>query len=191
LRQYTLGGNSRGSYVIPGTPSTQAVRPMDVGRDGTLWLGTSSGARAYHPGGRVDDFTTANSPLANDDVHSIRVDRVTGAVWMATGGGISRFDPYYVPPEPERSELSFAVYPNPARVTAVGLPIRLSGNASSYHGVIYDLNGRRVRTFSASANGRVVWDCRDEHGDIVRPGIYFVRAESGGLSGVERIVLLH
>jgi hypothetical protein len=180
-----------GHYNIPGSPSVQSVRTMDVGRDGTLWFGHSGGVRAYRRDGSVDDYTTANSPLANNDVHAIRVDGQTGAVWMATAGGISKLDPFYVPPSTAQGSLSFSVYPNPARVTAVGLPIRLSGNASSYHGLIFDLNGRRIRKFSASANGRVVWDCRDEHGNIVGPGIYFVRAESGGQSGVERIVLLH
>jgi hypothetical protein len=164
---------------------------MDVGLDGTLWLGTATGLRGYHPGGHVEDFTTANSPLANDDIRSVRVDPATGAVWLATGGGLSRYDPGYVEPQPVIEQLSFSVYPNPARLTTFGLPIRLSGNGSAYEGAIFDLNGRRVQKFVIPANGRVVWDCRNERGELVRPGIYFVRAESGGRSSVERLVLLH
>lgn len=190
LRRYSLpAGIFQGSYTLPGSPTILALRPMDVGIDGTLWLGTATGVRAYHPGGAADDFTTANSPLVNNDVHTIRVERSTGVVWMATGGGISRFDPYFVPAGSSEGGLSFHVYPNPARLSAV-LRIQLTGSGSSYDGAVYDLNGRRVRRFRSPVNGGVVWDGRDENGTLVRPGIYFVRAQSSGREAVQRIVLL-
>ena len=189
LRQFNLIGTSRGSYTVPGNPSVLALRPMDVGIDGTLWLGTSSGIRAYRPGGGADDFTTANSPLVNDDVHTIRVDPATGEVWIATGGGISRYNPYFVSTRSQPGGLSFHVYPNPARLSAV-VRLRLSGSGSSYEGAVYDLDGRRVRRFRSPVNGGVVWDGRDEHGELVRPGIYFVRATSSGNQAVQRVVML-
>ena len=190
LYQYSTAGTSRGSYDIPAGPSLQAVRPMDVGRDGTLWLGTANGVRAYHPGREKEDFTSANSPLADNDVRSIRVDPLTGYVWIATAGGLSRFDPGYVAGTPQLPSLSLSVYPNPARLSALGVPVRIRGNGTSYEGAIYDLNGRRVTGFNVRGNGRAVWDGRDTHGDLVQPGVYFLRAESGGRSTVVRVVLL-
>ena len=68
--------------------------------------------------------------------------------------------------------------------------MRLGGNATSYVGAIYGLDGRRVRSFTAGASGRIVWDGRDEHGDLVRPGMYFLRAESGGRAAVARIAVI-
>lgn len=193
VERYTIAGNfpiDEGSYNVPGNPAFNAVRPMDVGRDGTLWLATSSGVRAYHPGNTVTDYTTANSPLADDEVRTIRVDRRTGAVWIATAGGVSRFDPGYVPPASVLASLTTSVYPNPARLSAIGVSIRLAGNGTTYQGTVYDLGGRVVHRFESHANGRVVWDGHDDRGHLVGPGIYFVRAESGGRSAVTRLVLL-
>jgi ligand-binding sensor domain-containing protein len=185
---------SRGSYDLPaGGPADLAVRPMDVARDGTVWLGTTNGVRVYHPsGGRVSftDYTSANSPLADNDVRSIRVDRTTGYVWIATGRGLSRFDPGYVPATVRLPSLSISVYPNPARLSAIGVPVRLSGNGEEYVGAIYDLAGRRLSRFAVLGNGRVVWNGRNADNELARPGIYFLRAESGGRSAVVRLVLV-
>ena len=190
LYQYSINGSYRGSYDIPSGPSLQAVRPIDVGRDGTLWLGTANGLRAYRPGRDKEDYTTANSPLADDDVRSVRVDPVTGYVWVATAGGLSRFDPGFIAAAQQLPSLTMSVYPNPARLSALGVALRIKGNGTTYDGAIYDLNGRRVSRFTLRGNGRAVWDGRDSHGDPVQPGIYFLRAESGGRSAVVRVVLL-
>ncbi len=182
--------NENGYYDVPGRPAGLAMRPLDIGRDGTVWLGTVSGVRAYRPTGGFDDYTTANSPLADDEVRSIRVDRRTGQVWMATAGGISRFDPGYVPATVRLPSLSITIYPNPIRQTAIGVPVRLIGNGADYVGAIYDLSGRRLTRFEVRGNRRVVWNGRDANNELARPGIYFLRAESGGRSAVVRLVLL-
>src|SRR5206468_706990 len=66
---------------------------------GRLWFGTLSGAAVFTPDpalfglGAFDPshwqtFTTGNSPLANDKVHSMTVDH-QGRVWLGTERGIS------------------------------------------------------------------------------------------------------
>lgn len=177
---------------IPGAPAPRgAVHPLAVSPDGTAWVGSVDGVRRYRPGGGYDDYKTGNSPLANDEVRAIAVDPATGVVWFATAGGLSRFDPGYTPPPPPTlPALRLLVYPNPAQFPAIGLDLRLAGNASAYTGEIYDLNGRCVHRFSASGNGRVVWDGRDLEGARVRPGVYFVRAHGGGHEASARVVVL-
>ena len=47
---------------------------------------------------------------------------------------------------------------------------------------LFDLAGRRVRQISARALAgaqELVWDGRDQSGDLVPPGHYFLRAQSG------------
>ena len=78
---------------------------------------------------------------------------------------------------------------NPVK-SALGISLKLSGNAVSYRGEVYDLTGRRVRSFSGMGNRSVVWNGRTEQGDLVRPGMYFIRVESGGKSAFARVVLL-
>jgi hypothetical protein len=192
LRRYELTGDFEASYTVPAQPADRAHHPVDVAADGTVWVGTVNGVRAYRPNGTFQDFNTANSPLADDDVRTVRNDHLTGVVWIATGGGLNRFDPGYVPPPPPRLEsLDLSVYPNPARLTGLGVQLKLSGNASGYRGGIYDLGGRLIRNFKARVNGTVIWDGRDANGDLAAPGIYFVRVEAGGATGTVRVAVVH
>jgi hypothetical protein len=161
-----------------------------VSADGTIWIATVNGVRSFSKDGTRRDYTTENSPLASDDVRTIRVDRRTGHVWLATSAGVNRFDPGYTAPATVLPALTVRAYPNPVRLTGIGLAIRLDGNSAGYSGAIYDLNGRRVRSFDAPGNGRVVWDGRDRNGDLVHPGIYFLRAHSAGRSAVVRIAVV-
>lgn len=193
LQRYNSSNfNYVSSLQIPGAPAPLgAVNPLAVSPDGTVWVGSVDGVRRYRRGGGTVDYRTANSPLANDEVRAIAVDPVTGVVWFATAGGLSRFDPGYVPPPPPSiPALRLVVFPNPAEFPAIGLDLKLSGNASAYTGEIYDLNGRCVHRFSASGNDRVVWDGRDLEGARVRPGVYFVRAQGGGHVAGARVVVL-
>ncbi len=191
LRRYSQGGSYQGAYTIPGPPSSSSQRPVAVALDGTVWLGTSNGIRLYKTDGDTASFTAANSPLADDDVRSIVVDPASGVLWIGTAGGINRFDPGYVaPPPPPLPALEVTVYPNPARITALGPLIRLAGNGSDYQGGVYDLTGRLLKVFSVRSNGSPFWDGRDAGGELVRPGVYFIRLASGGRSRVVRVVLV-
>ena len=196
LRLYTnfgSAGGSKQSYAIPAAPASRgALHPLAVAADGTAWVGSVNGARAYHPGGLTEDFTASNSPLANDEIRSIAIDHATGAIWFATAGGLNRYDPgYQAPAPPTLAKLAIKVYPNPALLASgIGISLRVSGNGSAYRGQVYDLNGRMLRRLSAGSNGQILWDGRDSDGSLVRPGLYFVRVEAGGRSAVARVTLL-
>jgi ligand-binding sensor domain-containing protein len=197
LRLYTgYGAGNNGEpllYSIPAAPAQRgAIHPMDIAADGTLWLGTANGVRIYHPGGATEDLTVDNSPLADDDVRSVRIDHATGAVWIATARGLNRYDPGYVPPPPPQlASLTVKLYPNPAPIAnLLGTPIHISGNATSYSGKVYSIEGRLVRHLPSAGNGTLLWDGRDDHGVQVRPGLYFVRVEAGGRSATTRVTLL-
>ena len=84
LRHYDLNGNLIGSYDILGGAASDGSRPLEVARDGTVWVGTTSGIRVFRPNGSTEDITVANSPLADADVRAIQIDPATGAVWIAT-----------------------------------------------------------------------------------------------------------
>jgi len=168
-----------------------AFKPLAVSPDGAVWVGTSAGLRLFRPGGAIDSFLTANSPIPDDEIHAVAVDPASGAVWIATAAGLARFDPAYVsPPRPPRAALHARVYPNPALLTGLGIQLRIAGDAEIFSAEVYDLQGRRVRRFRNAVNGALVWDGRDDDGQLVDPGIYFVRAEAEGRSVVARVALL-
>ena len=194
LQQYSAAtAQLKRSFPVPaGSAGNFAIYPLAVARDGSVWLGTVIGIRVYEPDGRTRaDYTTANSPLASDEVRSIRINPSTGLAWIATAAGLNSFDPGYVPPPPPQlARLDARVYPNPAPLSAIGVSLSVLGNASDYRGEIYDLSGRVLRRFSGVGNRRMVWNGRDGDGRVVRPGIYFIRFEAGGRTSVARVVLL-
>ena len=181
------------AFSIPAGPAPRgAIHPADVAADGSLWLGTANGVRVYHPGGATEDINPANSPLADQEVRTIRIDRSTGVVWIATAQGLNRFDPAYTPPPvPRLASLRVHVYPNPAYLVQVlGVPLRVLGNGQTYTGHVYSVDGRLVRRLDAAGNGGLVWDGRDGGGSLVLPGLYFIRVEAGGRSATARVTLL-
>ena len=180
-------------FPVPAGPSDLAGNPLEVARDGTIWAGTVNGIRVYRRDGTtLADFTAANSPLASDEVRAIRSDRATGVMWIGTAAGLHRYDPGYVTPAPPAVEkLQARVYPNPSRLTALGIDLRILGNTAGYRGAIYDLTGRKVHAFAGASNAALIWNGRDRNGRLVQPGVYFLHVEAGGRSAVLRIALLH
>jgi hypothetical protein len=182
--------------ALVGSPAPLgACHPLDVGPDGTVWVGTDAGLHAYGRGGSVVEYNVSNSPLAGDVVRAVRVDPVSGVVWIGTATGLSRFDPAYVAPAPPPlPPLRVRVYPNPAMLTGAGLTLRLEGLDPAYRDVVYriavyDAGGRRLHDGEVRDRGRF-WDGRDASGGLVGPGIYFVRVEAGGRAQSLRVALL-
>lgn len=180
------------TLTLPASPAPKgACHPMDVGPDGTVWVGTTDGVRAYLPGGATVNYKINNSPLANNEVRAVRVDRTTGVVWFGTAEGLNRFDPQYVPPSaPRLPRLEVTVYPNPAVINGLGVSLSVKGNATGYVGEVYGLDGRLVRRFINASNARVFWDGRDSSGDLVKPGVYFIRFAGGGREAVARVAIV-
>lgn len=177
---------------LPAGPPQLGFRAIDMGKDGTAWVGTSAGVHQVGSGAVIESFDVTNSPLPDDEVRALAVDRASGVVWIATAGGLARFDPGYVQPPPAPlPSLNVRVFPNPALLTGIGVQLRIEGEAESYVGEVYDLSGRKVRRLRGATNGGFVWDGRDDDGVLVSPGIYFMRVEAQGRSSVARVVLLH
>jgi hypothetical protein len=189
LLRVGLDGDVLGSYELPGAVADLALNPIDVAPDGRVWVGTAAGIRVFRTEGMVADYTASNSPLADDQVRTLRIDRATGVVWIGTPSGINRLDPAYVPPAPVLPRLEVDAFPNPARLSALGSGVRLIGNVAELRGEVYDLTGRLLHRFRAAA-GQVVWNGTGPDGRVVKPGIYFIRAEANGRSGTVRVALV-
>lgn len=180
------------SFLLPSVPARLPLRPLAIGVDGTVYVGTTAGLRARRLDGSIADYDAGNSPIAGNAVQAVRVEPGTGVLWIGTTSGLSRFDPgYRPPPAPPLPSLDFKLYPNPVRTTALGISLRIEGTASTYRGVVLDLSGREVHRFGGTGNGGVIWDGRHQGGSRVRPGIYFIRVEAGGKSAIRRIAVVH
>lgn len=104
------------------------------------------------------------------------------------------YDPSDVPPAAMASNV--VLHPaqpnpfNPMTLIAYELP-----STSRVRLVVYDLNGRRVRTLRSGETetaGRheVVWQGRDDSGHLVAAGVYVCRLEAGGAVLARRMTLV-
>ena len=87
------GGEIRKIYgAADGLPEPTAILSIAVDpRTGDVWLGMMSGLARISGGLVTDVFTQLNSGLANNVVYALALDG--SAVWAATAGGASRYDP--------------------------------------------------------------------------------------------------
>ena len=85
---------------------------------------------------------------------------------------------------------SLAASPNPFR-QATTIPFSLAGQ-SGVELEILDVTGRLVRRFDTSGARSLVWDGRDDGGQTVPGGMYFVRLAKSGIaiSRTTRAVLI-
>jgi len=67
-------------------------------------------------------------------------------------------------------------YPNPSRGNAsVSIPVNIPGSGT-FQLLVMDSGGRRIRTLAMTGLGggpqTLVWDGRNEAGNLVAPGVY-------------------
>lgn len=88
--------------------------------------------------------------------------------------------------------LPSGIGPNPFNA-AVELEVELD-DESSAELQIFDISGRVVRTFAASAFSgglrRVTWDGRDHFGRVLSSGVYFAVLKSGPARRIAKLVML-
>jgi len=82
-------------------------------------------------------------------------------------------------------------YPNPFNsYTIINFSIPKAGNVTM---AVYNIMGQKIRTLLKSklhaGNHFVRWDGRNDDGNVVPPGIYFYRLESGNYIETEKMIL--
>jgi poly-gamma-glutamate capsule biosynthesis protein CapA/YwtB (metallophosphatase superfamily) len=93
-----------------------------------------------------------------------------------------------VPP----ADLGLKAWPNPFR-DKLSVSFDTSGKARTRLEV-YNLRGQKVRTLTSellpAGKHGFAWDAKDDRGSAVASGIYFIRLENDGKSGMRKVVLL-
>ncbi len=57
--------------------------------------------------------------------------------------------------------------------------------------IVYSIAGERVRVLKPNGQGQIFWDLRDENGNRLQAGMYFLRYKAKSRSGVRKLVILN
>ena len=82
--------------------------------------------------------------------------------------------------------------PNPASSSTTFRLVLSSREVTRAEFVIYDLSGRRIRTFDVPVRdgvAEVAWDLTSSAGGRVPPGVYIYRVRAGGVTAAKKCVV--
>lgn len=154
----------------------EAVQSIEVDGANRKWIGTRNGAWLISEDGdrTIQRFTTDNSPLPDNNILDIEIDRNTGEVYFATDQGLCSYRGTSTGIEEPRA--SALVFPNPVPPGFEGI-IAIRGVPANSLVKITELNGRLV--YQTNAQGQqAVWNGRDHRGRKISTGVYLVFARS-------------
>jgi hypothetical protein len=187
---YSVQQTSDGGYILAGASSSFGSGGADVyliktdSCGDTLWTKTFGGA-ADDSGYSVQQTTDGGYIVAGSadppggawpDVYLIKTDSL---------GNVAVAEPKASPTR--APALSLSCEPNPFRTrTAISLQLTADSPAEL---AIFDAAGRCVRTFTVNREPYTVWDGKDDFGQPLPSGAYFVRVDAGNEHATARLVL--
>lgn len=156
-----------------------------------IWFGLESGVYLMSFDGspkEIHFFNTANSPLLDNAVSTMAINK-SGEVFFGTASGVISYRGEYATPEPIVSDV--VAYPNPVRMGYHGY-VGIKGLVANSLVRITTVDGAFV-TQLISEGGQAVWDCTNINGEKVEPGVYliFVSTKQGTDKFATKILLMN
>lgn len=179
--------NAGASWTDVGCDSVTALLINPVHPD-TVYAATGFGVFVSPNAGST--WTAMNSGLNNLKIKAL-ANNPGAYVFCGTAAGCYRCSMTVAVEEAGKTGypgLGLSVQPNPCRTTA---QISIGHRAKSIELQIYDVSGRLVRSFTLGPMlSALCWNGTDGNGCSVPGGVYFVRAEAGGITETKQILLI-
>ncbi len=167
--------NPRGSIAAYKPLLGESINTIAVDPLNQKWVGTPEGVVLLDPGGTqvLASYTveTTQGKLIDNDIQSIAPDPKTGAVYFASLSGLACL--YTTGAASAESDAGFRVYPNPYRVPSA-TSLVVDGLLANSKIKILSSNGTLVRDLNTDGGRIGTWDGRDNSGNLVSSGVYFI-----------------
>lgn len=183
-------GTDYADYLLNGVN----ISSIAVDAANRKWIGTNAdGVYLVSADGQeiLQHFTTDNSPLISDEIHSIAVNPQTGEVMIGTLSGLVSYMSDANTPATELDKSNVRVYPNPVKPDYNGV-ITVEGLTFNAEVKITTVTGQLV--YSGHANGGLfTWDGRNQSGKRVSSGVYNIISTNaeGKKAIVNRVTFIH
>lgn len=139
---------------------------------------------------QLQHFTSENSSLLSNNIHSIAINDNTGEVFISTENGLCSYMSDASIPSEKMDKDNVYAYPNPVKPDYTGL-ITIVGLSNNADVKIATSNGVLVAE-GRSNGGTFTWNGNDKSGKRVASGIYMVEAatETGEKGTVCKIAIV-
>lgn len=165
IEQNSLGEELfRDSHILQVEADAGDYKWVSVEGGGVYYL-SSDGQKT------IKHFTMENSPLPNNSVTDIKVDKKTGKVYFVTYGGIVTYQGDVADVNANFGDV--VVYPNPVVYSNFKGKVTIKGLAEKTNIRITDAAGNVVHS-AVARGGYYEWDLNNHKGNRVASGIYFV-----------------
>lgn len=169
----------------------QFITSIVVDGANNKWIGTvDSGIFMVSPNGQETKyhFTINNSPLPSNTINDIKINSVTGEVFIVTNKGMISFKGIATGANDDLNNVY--VYPNPVRPTYSGT-VKVAGLIDKANIKITDIEGNLVYE-TTSEGGTIEWDTTAFGRYKVASGVYmiFISAQDGGETKVKKVMII-
>jgi hypothetical protein len=169
----------------------QFITSIAVDGANNKWIGTAdSGVFMVSPNGQKTNyhFTVSNSPLPDNGINDVKINNVTGEVFIATKKGMISFKGTATQANENLSNVY--VYPNPVRPGYAGT-VKIAGLLDKANIKITDIEGNLVYE-TISEGGTIEWDTTAFGKYQVASGVYmiFISAQDGGETKVKKVMII-
>jgi len=170
------------------------INVIEIDNDNVLWIGTDNGVSCFD--GKICQSYTFDDGLSdNNCIRSMAV-KSDNIKWFGTRTGLYKYEVSQVTIEsvqkfPQEMYVP-SNYPNPFNAsTTISFALPATGFTQL---VIYNITGQKLRellseTMTAGFHN-VIWDGRDDGGNILSSGIYLSRLSNGKLVTHSRMLLM-
>ncbi|MCX8010994.1 MAG: hypothetical protein N3A61_07575, partial [Ignavibacteria bacterium] len=171
----------------------QYVNCIKVDGLNNKWVGTQKGVWVLSPDGSqvLVQYNTSNSPILSDDIKSIAIDDNKGLVFFGTELGLSSLWTTSVKPFENFNELS--IYPNPFYLDRTEKKLTIDGLVGNSLIKIISVDGDLIRDFVTPGGRIAFWDGKNNEGNFVSSGVYFIIAytEDGEKVATSKVAVIN
>lgn len=169
----------------------QFITSIVVDGANNKWIGTvDSGIFMVSPNGQETKyhFTINNSPLPSNTINDIKINSVTGEVFIVTNKGMISFKGIATGANEDLNNVY--VYPNPVRPNYSGT-VKVAGLIDKANIKITDIEGNLVHE-TTSEGGTIEWDTTAFGKYKVASGVYmiFISAQDGSETKVKKVMII-
>jgi ligand-binding sensor domain-containing protein len=150
------------------------------------WIGTNLGLFVVNSDGTslLASFNSKNSGLLSDNIRSLTMDENTGVIYAGTDNGLTSFKTFSV--KPVEGFNGITAFPNPFIIGEGGEQLIIEGLIADTDIKILSITGKLVNEYSTPGGRIASWDGKDQNGDFVSSGVYFIVAFDQEGNSVEK-----